>query len=197
MMPQVKLGELQVVNIWKDEGIWAVLDEGCNRSMHGTEWGKNARKKLADMGFASPWSSREQCMYSGVGGRSKSLGKRDVPYCLKMHPSEIQVPGIIRSDEVEGDVPMLLSTTAQAELGFVKDMRNGWLTMLDWEGQYIEVRRTHDTGLLAIEIGHLMTHLDEMPEDVFATAGRAVDTLEAQGSIYKNGCFINFTPFWA
>ena len=36
-----------------------------------------------------------------------------------------RAPTEIRSDGVEGYVSMLLSTTAQAELGFVKDMRNG------------------------------------------------------------------------
>ena len=51
-------------------------------------------------------------MYSGVGGKSVSLGKREVPYSLKIFPSGLQLPGLIRSDEVEGDVPMLLSTTA-------------------------------------------------------------------------------------
>ena len=50
------LEPLPVVDIYQSSGVYAVLDEGCNSTVHGTEWISNAAKKLSNLGYIVPGS---------------------------------------------------------------------------------------------------------------------------------------------
>ena len=66
------------------------------------------------------------------------------------------MPGSYESHEVPGeDRPMLLSQSAQAKLGFFKDVRAGTIRMRDYGMQNLEVARQARTGLFMIRIDHL------------------------------------------
>ena len=55
-MPQFRINtNLPVVDVLKDEGIWAVLDEECNNNCHGSVWARNAVEKLAKLGMRTRW----------------------------------------------------------------------------------------------------------------------------------------------
>ena len=43
----------RTVNVHEDEGIWILLDEGCNSNCHGKEWAKNAGESSASMDSSS------------------------------------------------------------------------------------------------------------------------------------------------
>ena len=40
-----------VVDIWNDDGVWAVLDEGCNSTVRGSEWMERAVEAYAAVGY--------------------------------------------------------------------------------------------------------------------------------------------------
>jgi len=42
---------LRVVDIWNDEGVWTVLDEGCNSTVCGSEWMARAVEAYAAVGY--------------------------------------------------------------------------------------------------------------------------------------------------
>ena len=56
-----------------------------------------------------------------------------------------------------GKHPMLLSQSAQAKLGMVKDVREGIIIMKDYQGNRLEVVRQAKTGLF-------MTRIDRLPK---------------------------------
>ena len=41
----------RVVDIWNDDGVWAVLDEGCNSTVCGSEWMERAVEAYAAVGY--------------------------------------------------------------------------------------------------------------------------------------------------
>ena len=45
------LGSVQrrTVNVYTDEGIWILLDEGCNSNCHGREWARNTEENSENM----------------------------------------------------------------------------------------------------------------------------------------------------
>ena len=51
--------------------------------------------------------------------------------------------------------PLLFSQSCQAKLGFKKDVRDGTITMKDYDDQNLEVARQIRTGLFMIRIDHL------------------------------------------
>ena len=69
MMPVRDLeGDLRVVDLLEDEGIWAVLDEGCNTTCHSKAWRLNAEEKYLKMGYCVEWQQADK-EYHGVGDR--------------------------------------------------------------------------------------------------------------------------------
>ena len=73
------------------------------------------------------------------------------------------VPGSVISHEMPGSShPMLLSQSAQALLGFRKDVRDGTIKMKDYDDQDLEVVRQQRTGLFMIRMDHI--HYDRCEE---------------------------------
>eukprot|EP00973_Karenia_brevis_P028451 3920655-Karenia_brevis.AAC.1 len=72
------------------------------------------------------WVHQNAKTFTGIGGcKVKTFGKRRMPVALKLRESQQIIPGFLESHEQEGARPLLLSDQAQAQLGFVKDMRDG------------------------------------------------------------------------
>ena len=67
-------------------GVWAVLDEGCNSTVHGKDWIQNAIPKLEALGYQSIFSAGAQKSFEGlVGGASAFLWRREVPKFQENH----------------------------------------------------------------------------------------------------------------
>ncbi len=156
MMPEIQAMNLRVVDPYEDDGIWAIVDEGCNSSAHGKSWRENAERKLAVLGFKVQKMNSKVHNYSGIGA-TKTTGKYRFPMSLLMEKSQLTLPGIIDSHEIEtSHHPMLLSQSAQAKLGFRKSSRKGTIELEDHPGETVEVARQKGTGLFMVRIDHLI-----------------------------------------
>ena len=78
-----------------------------------------------------------------------------MPMALQLKESELTLPGACISHEIpDAKHPMLLSQSAQAKIGMVKNMRKGVIMIEDY-GEEIEVVRLVGTELFMIRIDHL------------------------------------------
>ena len=73
---------LRVVDCLKDEGVWAIIDEGCNSGCHGQRWRENADIKFEKLGFKSVFHKESNMAFKGIGnnrssGQWKSQTRRD------------------------------------------------------------------------------------------------------------------------
>ena len=108
------------VDIYADPGIWAVLDEGCNSTVHSDAWAENAIQKYRALGFETKFHDRDALVFSGLSGNTTTNGSRSLPFCL-LGECGTSVPGTLDSHEISGTAPLLLSQYAQMSLGMVKD----------------------------------------------------------------------------
>ena len=70
-----------------------------------------------------------------------------------MEPTGALLHGDLESAELDNnDVPCLLSLTDQVQLGFVKNLRSGTVTLEDLPGQQLPLARHARTGLLLLRI---------------------------------------------
>ena len=70
-----------------------------------------------------------------------------------MEPTGALLHGDLESAELDSnDVPCLLSLTDQVQLGFVKNLRSGTVTLEDFPGQQLPLARHARTGLLLMRI---------------------------------------------
>ena len=115
---------LRTVNVYKDEGIWILLDEGCNSNCHGKEWAKNTEEKLRKYpGIEFSWVNKAVKQYQGIGTtKVKTYGKRCMPASIKLSKGRV-VKCSLEWHEQDGRQPVLLSGPSQAELGLMKDVR--------------------------------------------------------------------------
>ena len=137
------------------DGIFALLDEGCNSSCHSRSWRINAELKLKrGPRLAMKDTPRTAGTYKGIGG-AETTCRKVVPICLKMEPSELTVSGSIATNEIDGqDFPLLLSLQVQQKLGLKKDTRRGIVELTDYPGQFLRLYQHHRTGLLMIRLDH-------------------------------------------
>ena len=146
---------MRVDDPYADEGVWAIIDDGCNSCCFSKKWHQNAVKKWGRVGFQSYLKSSTPTSFTGVG-KSTTRGKYVMPFGLKLLPSEIEMPGYIDAHMIEeGDHLLMLSQAVQAMLGMVKDVRDGTIQLKDYDGQHIEVARQIRTGLFIVRIDNL------------------------------------------
>ena len=131
---------LETVDPTTDQRVFALLDEGCNMSCHGKGWIEHALRAFKRAGPHKPVSELDTTnvkSYKGIG-TSKSLGSRTIPWGLlyKKVASDgtVCAQGTIRSNEMSGDNPLLLSLHAQSTLGFIKDVQAGTCYMKHMTG---------------------------------------------------------------
>ena len=71
---------------------------------------------------------------------------------------------------------MLLSQSAQALLGFKKDVREGTIKMKDYDDQDLEVVRQHRTGLFMVRMDHIhYDRCEELWQDDPAKSGMLIE----------------------
>ena len=67
------------------------------------------------------------------------------------------IPGCVHSHEIlEKTHPLLVSQACQPKLRMTKRLRDGSITLDDYDAQSLEVARQVGTGLFMIGIGHLI-----------------------------------------
>ena len=158
-MPVHGCPDLRVVDMMNDDGVWAILDEGCNMTCHSRSWRQNAEQKLLNLGFTmEALEARKE--YNGVGATAtKSSSMFRIPFSVKPLDEKLRtLCGVIESYELEFEndnfVPLLLSLPNQATLGLMKDMRNGTAFLKDYQVE-IELCKAKQNNLLCINIGAL------------------------------------------
>ena len=72
---------LEKVDILTDPRVFALLDEGCNRTCHGEHWRMNAQQKLQMMGRSLGPLTGVSKTYTGLG-QTKSMGRRSIPWSV-------------------------------------------------------------------------------------------------------------------
>ena len=155
MMPERGTTQFRVVDPYEDEGVWAIVDEGANSNIHSDFCRKNAQKKWARLGFTSYLKDATTTNFCGVGSKAIS-GKYTIPCGFRLEESQLILPGGLDSHEMPNSKhPLLLSRTCQAKLGLRKDVRDGTITMKDYEDPHLDVARQIRTDLFMIRIDHL------------------------------------------
>jgi len=156
-MPIHGCPDLRVVDILHDDGVWAILDEGCNMTCHSKSWRINAQRKLQDLGLTmeSLVAGKE---YNGVGSTAtKASTMLRIPFSVKPLDERVKsLCGVIEGYELEFEhdnfVPLLLSLPNQATLGLMKDMRNGTAFLKDYQVE-IDLSKAKQNNLLCINTG--------------------------------------------
>ena len=145
----VRVDTLPVVDMWspEEDHIWGALDEGCNSTCHSKAWGELAEDRLRAFGLTFPWIDGSTKNFAGLGSSTKTLGKRNLPFCIQV--GEDSLAGAMESHEVDTEAfnPLLVSLFAQAKLGLIKDMAQCRCYIGDLE---VPMARCTHTGLLLL-----------------------------------------------
>ena len=143
----VRVDTLPVVDMWspEEDHIWGALDEGCNSTCHSKAWGELAEARLRVFGLTFPWIDGSTKSFAGLGSSTKTLRKRNLPFCIQV--GEDSLAGAMESHEVDTEAfnPLLVSLFAQARLGLIKDMAQCRCYIGDLE---VPMARCSHTGLL-------------------------------------------------
>ena len=99
---------------------------------------------------------RKATTFNGVG-TSTTSGKLEIRMAIRLQESDTVIPGCVHSHEtLEKTHPLLVSQACQAKLGMTKRVRDGSITLDDYDAQSLEVARQVGTGLFMIMIDHLI-----------------------------------------
>ena len=160
LIGEPRVDDLEQVDPFGHEGIFALLDEGCNSSCQTRSWRINAELKLKrGPRLAMKDTPRTAGTYRGIGG-AETTCRKIVPICLKMEPCGLTVSGSIATNEIDGrDFPLLLSLQVRQKLGLKKDTRKGIVELTDYPGQFLRLYQHHRTGLLMIRLDHFSDKL--------------------------------------
>ena len=147
---------LRVVDPIAHEGVWAIIDDGCNSCCHGEVCRQNAEAKMKVLGLHPIWLHRKATTFNGVG-TSRTSGKLKIPMAIRLQESGMVIPGCVHSHESpEKTHPFLVSQACQAKLGMTKRVRDSSITLDDYDAQSSDVARQVGTGLFMIRIDHLI-----------------------------------------
>ena len=132
------------------------VDDGCNSCFHGEVWRQNAEAKMQVLGLHPIWMHRKATTFNGVG-TSTTSGKLKIPMAIRLRESGMVVPGCVHSCEIPWTThPLLLSQACQAKLGMTERVRDGSITLDDYNAQSLEVPLQVVTGLFMTRIDHLI-----------------------------------------
>ena len=87
------------VDLKSDPRVFALLDEGCNRTCHTPAWAKHAMNVYARAGAELGSIQPKVKAYKGIGGCS-TVGRRQIPFGLRL-PDDKVVRGMLWSNELE------------------------------------------------------------------------------------------------
>ena len=85
--------KLRVVDPIADEGVWAIVDDGCNSCCHGEVWRQNAETKMKVSGLHPIWLHRKATIFNGVG-TSTTSGKLKIPMAIRLQESDMVIPRV-------------------------------------------------------------------------------------------------------
>jgi hypothetical protein len=131
--------------------VWAVLDEGCNSTVHGAEWMAKAEAKFMKLGLDVEFVNTNKKKFSGIGNATIAYGKRAIHFCMALD-DDFPIVGVLHSHEIDGKTPLLLSNKYQASLGLIKDMRDGICMLKDYPGRKLPLAQAVGSGLLIVNI---------------------------------------------
>ena len=63
---------LRDVDPTADEGVWAIVDDGCNSCCHGEVWRQNAEATMKVLRLQPIWEHRKATTFNGVGTSTTS-----------------------------------------------------------------------------------------------------------------------------
>ena len=155
MEDELECGDLPVVDVLRDDHVWAVLDEGCNSTICGQVWLKNASEKFHSIGFKVHESDDGDAKtFRGLSGEIKTNGKHRLPFIITTdaHGKDRFLSGVMETYSVGGTgdmTPLLLSKHAQAALGLVKDMQNNRCS-IGLNGPSVDLACAKGSGLTCI-----------------------------------------------
>ena len=194
--PTVQHETLKEIGLYGDETkVYAILDDGCNRSCHTAHWAAHAERALKSRNRTLSWRSKEQRTFGGLGGAQMStLGKRGIPLGLEITDSENHVEHIVgdlESQEIaSGQNPLLLSLNAQMKLGMVKDLRAGTVLLKDHGMKKLPIYKVRTNGLHAICISdfpegapsdeHIQKGLAFLTEDGYQDKPEEAEPMQVQ-----------------
>ena len=143
---------LRVVGPIADERVWVIVDDGCNSCCYGEVWRHNAETKMKVLCFHHIWLHRKATTFNG-----NPSGKLKIPMAIRLQESDVVIARCVHSHEIlENTHPMLVSQACQAKLGMTKRVRDGSITLDDYDAQSLEVARQVGTGLFVIRIDPLI-----------------------------------------
>ena len=144
---------LRVVDPIADEGVWAMRDDGCNSCCEA--WRQNAETKKVS-GLRPVWLHKKATTVNGVG-TSNTSEMLKIPMATRPQESDMVIPRCVHSHEILEKIHLLsVSQACQAKLGMTKRVRDGSVTLDDYDAQSFEVARQAGIGLFMIRIDHLI-----------------------------------------
>ena len=175
MMVDDQDAELAFVLTDQDQPGLAILDSGCTRTMHGSEWASTFEKSLAERGL-SPKIKQKVQRFRGVGGETVSK-------VVKIYLVGIgKAHGELHSAECEGMTPLLLSRPFMQELGAVIDLSDNTVSFKELGVAKLPLIRT-TRGHMAIDLLNFGAGLeDSFHEYIHSSTLKVEDALKAETS---------------
>eukprot|EP00435_Cladocopium_sp_Y103_P058473 s1160_g20.t1 len=156
----------------------AILDSGCNRTMHGQEWAKAFEEKLNELGL-QPSTRHKTQLFKGIGGHAESKVVKAYPVGLG------GVNGELHSAETPGKTPMLVSRPFMQTLGTIINIGDGTVSFSKLGVHDLPLKRT-SRGHLAVSLLDFdlnnMSVFDELVEGYDEHEVNAADA-EANGLV--------------
>ena len=145
---------LRVVDPIADEGVRAIIDDGCNCCCHGEVWRQNAEAKNESRAPSNHLGN----YFRGVG-TSTTSGKLKNPMTIRLQEFDLVIRGVrtfTRNLPKDRHIFCYCPQACQAKLGMTKCVRDGSITLDDYDAQSLEVVRQIGTGLFTIRMDHLI-----------------------------------------
>ena len=122
----------------------AILDSGCTRTMHGSEWAHRFEEEISKYDLVPKVRDKRQT-FKGIGGAAESK-------IVKVFPVGIGGShGVIHSAETDGQTPMLISRPFMQALGTIIDLKNNTVSFSELGISSLPLHRTR-RGHLAISL---------------------------------------------
>ena len=86
LMPERGASTLRYVDLYEDEGVWCIVDEGANSNTHSDHWMQNAIEKWAPQGARPAIKDTTITSFTGVGSKA-STGSFRFPCGLRLKES--------------------------------------------------------------------------------------------------------------
>ena len=145
---------LRVVDPIAYDGVWVIIDGGCNSCCYGEVWRQHAQAKMKVLGLQL-YLAAQECNY--FQWRWDEHNQREVkknPMAIRLEEFDMVIPGCVHSHEIPEKTHLLLvSQACQEKLGMTS-VRDGSITLDGYDAQSLEVARQMETALFMIMIDH-------------------------------------------